>query len=222
MKKLNVIGAIVALLGLALATSAVAQQAQENFPKERTQAGTCASVDWNKSLLKDHPSLIDACQEVILVNGVTWARFDAKFVRVENDGNVIFSVRDKRGRSMEEIVLEPAEGQVAYLDDRPTPFAKLRTSDRISLYVPEGRYGFATKPDVPKEQLAQVVDKTPAAKATTTTPTTPAAASTDRMVAQSDTTPKVLPATATSLPWLALAGLLSLLGGMVLTLRRWN
>lgn len=219
MKNLTVTSVTTALLGLALATSAVAQQAQENFPKERTQAGTCADVNWNEQMVKQHPGLIDACQEVILVDGKTWARFDAKFVRVNSDGSVIFSVRDKRDRSKEEVILQPAAGQVAYLDDRPTPFARLRSTDKISLYVPEGRYGFATQPGVAQEQLAQVIDSKPADSAAKTAPV---AVGTDRTVAQRDTTPSVLPATATSLPWLALAGLMSLLGGMLLTLRRWS
>jgi len=50
----------------------------------------------------------------------------------------------------------------------------------------------------------------------------PAASSNQRIVAQRDTGPSMLPATASSLPWLAFAGFLSLLGGMTLTLRRWR
>jgi hypothetical protein len=41
------------------------------------------------------------------------------------------------------------------------------------------------------------------------------------MLAQRDTNREVLPTTAGPLPWLALVGLLSLLGGLGLTLRRW-
>lgn len=215
MKKLNYTILTAALLGLALASSAAAQQTQDNFPRERTQAGTCADVDWNKDMLKMHPGLISACQEVVMVEGGTWARFAAKFVRVRPNGDVIFSVRDKRDRSIEEVVLVPTSGQVAYIEDRATPFRQLRTTDKISLYVPEGQYGFATRPGVPQEQLARIVDPEP-------TPAKSTTVNNDRMVAQRDTTPRVLPATASSLPWLALTGLLSLLGGMVLTLRRWS
>lgn len=215
MKKLNTTGLTAALLGLALATSAAAQQTQDNFPRESTQAGSCADVDWNKDMLKMHPGLINACQEVVVVEGETWARFAAKFVRVNPNGNVIFSVRDKRDRSIEDVVLVPTSGQVAYIEDRPTPFGQLRTTDKISLYVPEGQYGFATQPGVPKEQLARVVDD-PA-------PATYTNDRSDRMVAQRDATPRrALPATASPQSWLALTGLLSLLGGMVLTSRRWS
>lgn len=218
MKKLYVTTVTTALLGLALASTAVAQPLQQDFPAERTRTATCDDVTWNKDLLLHHPSLINACQEVVFVEGESWARFAAKFVRIEPNGNVIFSVRDRNDRSIEEVTLDPLPGQVAYIDDRATPFSSLRTTDSINLYVPEGQYGFSTQPGVPREQLATVIvparSSSGAPVVTTTT--------TDRTVAQRDTSRTMLPTTAGPLPWLALVGFLSLLGGLGLTLRRWN
>lgn len=214
MKKLYVTSMTATLLSLALASTAVAQQEQQDFPAERTRTASCDDIDWNSNMVRNHPSLIDACQEVILVDGKTWARFDAKFVRIEPNDDVIFSVRNQHDRGVHEVTLNPTPGQVAYIDDRPKPFSSLRTTDRISLYVPEGQYGFATQPGVSEDQLATVVvpSGTPAATTTTT--------DTDRTVAQRDTRRSVLPATAGPLPWLALAGLLSMLGALGLTLIR--
>lgn len=101
----------------------------------------------------------------------------------------------------------PTPGQVAYIDDRPIPFRQLRSRDAVNLHVPEGQYGFATQPGVPHEQVAAIM------------PATPTAAATQPMVAQRDF-PAELPRTAGPLLWLALGGLLSLLGGLGLTLRR--
>jgi len=215
MNSLKLIGATALLMGVAVAGAAGAQE--QSFPTERSQPGTCAAVKWNADMLRRHPTMIDACKEVVVVDGATWARFDAKFVRVEPDGRVIFSVRDQRDRSIEEIRLTPADGQVAYIDNRATPFRQLRTTDAISLYVPEGEYGFATRPGVPKAELAVVA---PAATTPTPTPATRAPATPAPMVAQATRTPTVLPQTAGPLPWLALGGLLSLLGGLGLTIRR--
>lgn len=199
-------------LSLSLASVAAAQQPQENFPREDTTRATCESVDWNSDMLDNHPRLIGACQEVVVVDGQSWARFDAKFVEIDRDDNVVFSVRDRRDRSVEEVTLVPAAGQVAYIDDRATEFNRLRTTDLINLYVPEGEYGFATEPGADREQVAVVAPRRTAAPVTT-----------DRAVAQRSTTrPAVLPATASSLPWLAIVGFLSLIGGMFLTMRRWN
>lgn len=225
MKKLYVTTMTAAVLGFALTSTAVAQESA--LSEERTTGGSCENVDWNSDLMMHHPSLIDACQEVIEVDGKTWARFDANFVRVESDGDVIFSVRDDRDRAVEEVTLDPNPGQVAYIDDRPRPFSSLRTTDQISLYVPEGQYGFATQTGASDEELASVVlpSGDPVAVNTRNTDQDSDTRDTDqdsnRLVAQRDTNRSVLPTTAGPLPWLALAGFLAMLGGLGLTLRRW-
>lgn len=219
MNSLKLIAVTGMLMGVAVTGAAGAQE--QAFPTERSRPASCAEVKWNADMLRRHPTLIDACKEVVVVDGATWARFDAKFVRVEPDGRVIFSVRDQGDRSIEEVRLTPAEGQVAYIDSRATPFRQLRTTDAISLYVPEGEYGFATKPGVPREQLATVVaPTTPAPRPTTSTPMLARSDETPPMVAQSVNRPSTLPQTAGPLPWLALGGLLSMLGGLGLTMRR--
>ncbi len=215
MNKLNTTCTSAVLLGMALATSSVAQQPQgDQFPDERTTRASCESVDWNENMRTNHAHLIGACQEVVDVDGESWARFDAKFVKIDDDGNVIFSVRDHRDRSVEEVTLEPAAGQMAYINNRATPFRQLRTTDSINLYVPEGAYGFATQPGAPSDQLARISTDHEAAPVET-----------DRAVAQRATERSTqrseLPATASALPWFALAGFLSLLGGVILTMRRW-
>ncbi|MEX0708760.1 MAG: LPXTG cell wall anchor domain-containing protein [Woeseia sp.] len=217
MNRSNVTNMMAVMLGIALAGSAVAQQ--EAFQAERKSAKSCSEVDWNTDMTRHHPTLIDACQEVVSVDGENWARFAAKFVRVESDGDVIFSVRDQNDRSVEEVVLEPNPGQTAYIDGRATPFSNLRSTDSISLYVPEGQYGFATQPGVSREQVAKVrapTDSTRSGSSARVDDTN----STDRTVARNDTRRSQLPTTAGPLPWLVLAGLLSMLAGLGLTLRR--
>ena len=219
MNSLKLIAVTGMLMGVAVTGAAGAQE--QAFPTERSRPAACADVKWNADMLRRHPTLIDACREVVVVDGTTWARFEAKFVRVEPDGRVIFSVRDQGDRSIEEVRLMPAEGQVAYIDSRATPFRQLKTTDAISLYVPEGEYGFATKPGVPREQLAAVVaPTTPAPRPATRAPMVAQSDETPPMVAQSVNTPSTLPQTAGPLPWLALGGLLSMLGGLGLTMRR--
>jgi hypothetical protein len=219
MNSLKLIAVTGMLMGVAVTGAAGAQE--QAFPTERSRPAACADVKWNADMLRRHPTMIEACREVVVVDNATWARFEAKFVRVEPDGEVIFSVRDQSDRSIEEVRLMPAEGQVAYIDNRATPFRQLRTTDAISLYVPEGEYGFATKPGVPREQLAAVVaPTTPAPRPATSAPMVARSDETPRMVAQSVNTPSTLPQTAGPLPWLALGGLLSMLGGLGLTMRR--
>lgn len=196
------------LAAVVLSTSllGVAGAQQEPFPREREQAKSCADVDWNKDMTSNHPRLIEACREVVSAGGRDWARFEAKFARVEPDGTVTFSIRDSRDRHIEEVTLQPATGQVAYIDDRATPFSQLRSDQLVNLYVPEGQYGFVTQPGAPPEQIAVVSPPAPAASRTRVATAEPRAAQ--------------LPATAGLLPWFALGGFLSLLGAVGVRLSR--
>lgn len=139
-----------ACLGLAALGTAWDLEAGERqrFPIERSQPASCVDVGWNQNMLRNHPGLIDSCQEVVAAGSRTWARFSAKFLRVESDGSVLFRVRGARNHAIEEVRITPAAGQVAYIDKRPIPFNRLRSGDVINLYIPEGRYGFTTEPGV--------------------------------------------------------------------------
>ena len=196
------------VLSASLLGVAVAQQDQ--FPREREQAKSCAEVDWNRDMTRNHPRLTEACREVVTAAGTNWARFEATFARVEPDGSVSFSIRDSRDRPVEEVTLQPAVGQVAYIDDRATPFTQLRRDQLVNLYVPEGTYGFVTQPGAPREQVARV----------TTPASTPAPAPATTRVAAAEPRAATLPATAGALPLFALGGILSLLGAVGLRLRR--
>ena len=196
------------LVATALSASllGVAGAQQETFPREREQAKSCAEVDWNKDMTSNHPRLTEACREVVTIDGTDWARFEAKFARVEQDGRVTFSIRDSRDRPIEEVTLQPATGQVAYIDNRATPFSQLDRDQLVNLYVPEGQYGFVTQPGAPRDQIAVVTE--------------PGAAPATTRVAVAEPRAAMLPATAGALPWFALSGFLALLGAVGIRLGR--
>lgn len=205
------------LLALAIGGSVSAQQPQTEFPNELERPRTCEDFGWNADMTREHPRVIEACQEAVYAGGEHWARLSARFIRTLADNEVEFSIRDKRDRMIDEVILKTVPGQVAYIDERATPFTSLRADQPVNLYVPEGRYGYATQPGAPREQIATVAPR-PAAAPVRTEP----AAVAPRSVAstQPEARPARLPMTAGNTPWLALTGLLSLLAGLGLTLVR--
>ncbi len=219
MKHLNEIKFTATLLSLAMAGAALAQQPQTNFPTEQVKPSTCADFDWNADMLREHPRVINACQEVVNAGGRQWARLSAKFVRVESDGVVAFNVHDQRDRFVQEVTMQPMPGQVAYINDRATPFDRLRTTDVVNLYAPAGEYGFATQAGAPREQVA--VWRSSASRSEQQPQPTAVQSQPARELAYNEPQPRMLPQTAGELPLLALAGLLSLMGGLGLALRRW-
>jgi hypothetical protein len=210
-----------ALIGLICAGTAGAQQQldTDNLARARIQTASCTEVDWAKDLVALYPRVADGCQEVVLVDGVKWARFDADFVRNDNrSSTVTLQFKNRQGRSMGNLVLKPATEQRVLIDGRAYRFSELSRGQQLNFYVPEGMFAVAIEPGAPPEQLAQIVLE----------PISPAQANPAQaeLLAQTDpapapaTTARRLPATAGLLPLFALAGLMSLLGGLGLTIRR--
>jgi hypothetical protein len=202
------------LLALAIVGGASAQQPA--FPTERTAPATCSDFKWDRDMAREHPRMIDACQEVVEAGGEYWARFSASFVEIQGDGKVMFRVNDQRDRFVEEVLVQPMPGQVAYINNVETPFSRLRASDSLNLYAAEGRYGFATRPGVAREQVAPVtvVRRAPQPAQLETAPRP------EVQIARAEPRATRLPTTAGPLPWIAFAGLLSLAGGLGARLRR--
>jgi hypothetical protein len=210
MKGINKIRFSAALLSFAITGIVFAQQTTQ-FPKEQVRKRSCADFGWNADMARQHPRIVKACQEVVICDGVSWARLAADFTSIDNDGTVNFSIHDQNNRYVEAVTIEPRAGQVAYINDRPTAFDHLHASDTINLYVPEGQYGYATQPGVPVQELATAVSAPAPASADTQAEVT---------VADNAPPPATLPQTASDIPLLALGGLISLCGGLALSLRR--
>ena len=207
----------VTLIGVIGASVAGAQQKPDagNLPQPRVQSASCAEVAWNRDLLAQYPRIAEGCHEVVIADGGKWARFEADLVRSNRDGSVTLEFKDRQGRSMEELTLMPAPEQRVSIDGRNYRFSELVRNQKLNLYVPEGIFGIAGTPGAPTEQLAQIV-REPVQVAQADRAPAPAG-----QLAQVDRAPaQTLPSTAGPLPLLVLAGLMSLLGGLGMTIRR--
>jgi hypothetical protein len=207
------------LLALAIAGSVAAQA--PNFPPERVAPRTCAEFDFDREMRDEFPRVVGACQEVVVAEGIQWARFDARFARINRDGSVTFKVLDRNERVVDDLTIIPSPGQVAYIDNREVPFDRLQSEAQLNLYAAEGRYGFTTsRTSTTRDQFARTTRTTTPQPAPA--PRQPAATDwrSDTMMAQQDRRASTLPRTAGPLPWFALGGVLSLAGALGLRLRR--
>ena len=210
MREVSGTGTAFALLAVLCASTASAQQPlnTQNLPATRVQTESCADVNWAKDMLTQYPRIAEGCQEVVTSGTRKWARFEADLVRNNPDGTVTLNFKNRQGRSMENLTLMPVPGQTVSIGSRKYRFTELNPGQTVSVYVPEGLFAVASEPGAPAEQLAQIVPATPRVAQAT-----PAAAQPSRM-------PQRLPSTAGPLPLVALAGLLSALAGLGLSLRR--
>jgi hypothetical protein len=207
--KILAMASVALLLNLAWTGHAMGQQSE--MPQPEMDRASCEEVQWNRDLLRHYPWVVEACHEAIIVDGEKWARFEAEFDRLNRDGSITSTFRNDRGRSLGRVRLMPGRDQRVLLDGRPYRFSQLQRGQVLNFYAPEDIYAFTTQPGAPASELVQVVEPTDAEIAT------PQLAQAQPVA---DQPPATLPATAGPLPVVALAALLSLLGGFSLTMRR--
>jgi hypothetical protein len=214
------------LIGLICAGAAGAQQITEGdatLPAPRTQSETCADVAWAPELLAMYPRIGEGCQEVVIVDGRKWARFEAEFQRGNNDGTAVLTFKDRDERVLGDVTLKPTRYQRAKIEGRTYRIGELERGQELNVYVPERIFAAATEPGVPVDQLAEIVTE-PSARLAEIQPEPEAAPARQQLLAQvspgSATAPTRLPDTAGPLPLLALSGVLSLLGAAGLMIRR--
>ena len=185
--------------GLLLASAAGAQDLDvEALATTDQNAASCAAVQWDARLLAEYPRVAQACHEVIVSDGQKWARFETELVSVNRSGAVKSNFKDRDDNYMGAITITPAHDQTVEIDGTQYEFSALRPGQMLNVYVPEGMYAFSMAPGAPPAEVVQISDE-------------PAPA--DPVIAR-------LPSTAGPLPWLALGGLVSLLGGIGFAIRR--
>jgi len=203
---------VLALASLVWANSAMAQDnSLVNVASTTDNAASCNELNWHREFVTSYPWAAEACREVVTVNGAKWARFEGEFLGINDDGSFDTEFTSRSDGNLGRVTLMPTAGQQARLDNRQVAFADLDDGQVLSFYVPEGAVGFAVEPGAPNSQFVRVAD------ASARAPIVLAQADTDTDM---DTRDSELPNTAGPLPLIALGGLLSLFGGLGLTMRR--
>ena len=205
------------LAGCVWAGSTIAQDNKviSNMDRPADDVASCEAMHWNTEFLGTYPWVVEGCHAVVTVNGEKWARFEGKFQRSNSDGSFDTQFNNTANQSLGTVTMTPEPGQRVQIDGRPTRFSDLQRDQVLSFYVPEGALGFAVEPGVPHTQLVKYVETPREEMKEEEEPMQLAAAE-----SPSERTASRLPTTAGPLPLFALGGLMSMLGGLGLTLRR--
>lgn len=206
-------------VAIACATAAEAQQADTPaFDAPAVNGRSCTDLSWQKQIVARYPNIAAACQEVVVSNGVRYARFTGELAQVNRDGSVRFDFKDRNGKSLgRATTLQPADAQRAVIEGRTYRLSELVPGQKLSVYVPEARLVVAMEPGAPPEAVAKMVFEEP--RATVDEPLEPVrlAAATP---AAASAPPARLPDTAGWTPLLVLFGVLALIGGVLSMTRR--
>jgi hypothetical protein len=218
MMKVNAMRLAATAVALACAGSTGAQQADTTvLDKPVVNAPSCAELSWDKAIVARYPNIAAACQEVVVSNGVPFARFTGELVQLNRDGSVKFDFKDREGRSLgRATTLKPAPTQRAMIEGRAYRFSELQIGQELSMYIPEARLVVATEPTAPPDAVAQIVLDEPVTAEQPAAPARLAQATPQSATVQ----PTRLPDTAGWTPMLGLAGLIALAAGILLQMRR--
>ncbi|HEU4617745.1 MAG TPA: hypothetical protein VFV10_06860 [Gammaproteobacteria bacterium] len=189
---------LLAMSATSVATFAQNRRADAAF----TATGTnCEDVTWSDDALAQYPNIADACQGVMQREGKYYVKFEGEVRRVRDRGQQI--TVDFRGGDT--LTLSPPENMSLTIDGRTRQASALRPGDELTFYVPQDQLTADFFADENATAAPQVVPITPS----------------EELVAQDNAGASgALPTTASVLPYGAVAGVLLLAAGGLLTLRR--
>jgi hypothetical protein len=156
----------------------------------------CAGIEWSERALATYPTIASACQGVEERNGKTYVKFSGKLNRNVNRGEQLV-IDFKDGGQF--TVTPPPETNV-YVNGQKTPVSRLEKGSELNFYISEDRLA-AQFPQTPEVETTRMV-------------IVPIVVHEERMAAS-------LPSTAGEWPLVALAGMLALgFGGLLTQYRR--
>lgn len=190
------------LMGTIALASSTAVFAQNRGSAFTATGMSCDDVTWSQEALESYPRIASACQEVMQRDGRYFVRFEGEVRRVADRGRqVTIDFRDG-----DRLTLTPPENLSISIDGRLIAPQQLRPGDQLRFYVPQNQLAAVFFAGQPETAPAQEV------------PISPAPA--EERVAAAAPAPSTLPATASMLPILGAAGLIFVLLGGALTVRR--
>lgn len=215
-------GTVLMLASFAWTGSAMAQQNTElaNMDRPADNAASCEQMNWNREFVGTYPWAAEACHTVIVVNGERWARFEGKFQEINNDGSFDTEFVNRSNRELGRVTLMPGPGQRVRIDNQDVRFSDLSRGQILSFYVPEDAVAFSVDPVAPRTKLVTIVKRTDDTEVAVATTREEEPILLAQAEPRSEPLASELPRTAGPLPLIALGGLMSLFGGLGLTLRR--
>ena len=121
----------------------------------------CSDIVWGQSALDAYPNVADACDSVVTDEaGNNFAKVDATFHRMTNNGNVIVYVEENDG-DRQPFRFKPEAGSTVSIDDTATPWSDLYQSQALRFYIPSDRFALLT--DVTAAPMAAQAEPEPEA-----------------------------------------------------------
>ena len=116
-------------------------------------------VTYGKEFLAKFPDAGSACQEVKVVQGEKWVRFDAQ-VKHNKDGRITVDLLNAKGEHTgNPLTFAYTPDATLTLEKKKVvkPAAEVKEGDRVMVWVPESRFGLYAEPGAAESKQFKVV-----------------------------------------------------------------
>jgi hypothetical protein len=112
---------------------------------------------FSQEFLARYPRAGAACREVVMKNGMKWARFDADVVDVKGN-QVTANFLDTFNQPLSTVTFVATPEARVLVEGKEAKFSSLNKGDTLSFWMPESRVGFYAAPGASEAKKLAVVD----------------------------------------------------------------
>jgi hypothetical protein len=133
------------LVAAAIVSSGTLLSAATVTAADTPASSKCSDIKWNADLLKKYPNAPAGCQDIVVKDGMKFARFDATVIAVHPDGVSVRFV-DPYGNPGRVMKIQPGKDATVDVAGEKVAYAKLKKDQKMTFYIPESTLGVISDP----------------------------------------------------------------------------
>jgi hypothetical protein len=128
--------------------------------QESPKLSCVKDISFNKEFLAKFPDAGSECQEVKVVQGEKWVRFDAEVKQNKNDRMTVDFLNQNQQHTGKPLTFAYTPDATLTLDNKKVkPASDVKEGDKVVIWVPESRFGLYAQPGaVESKHFALVSD----------------------------------------------------------------
>ena len=128
-----------------------------NSAADEPKLSCIKDIVYSQEFLARYPKAGAACREVVMKNGMKWARFDADVVEVKGK-EVTANFLDSFNQPLSKVTFVASPDARLIVEGKEAKFSSLNKGDTLSFWMPESRVGFYAEPGASESTKLAVVD----------------------------------------------------------------
>ncbi|MCU0976783.1 MAG: hypothetical protein MUC71_10815 [Steroidobacteraceae bacterium] len=114
---------------------------------EPPKSASCYQLRYSDEILDRYPMAPAICEEVVVKDGVRYARMDGTVVGRDKDV-ITVGFKNVFGTKVMDLAVQPAPDSTLTMNGKEIKWAGVKRGDSITFYLPERAFGFVTSPGI--------------------------------------------------------------------------